>query len=124
MKPFGSLKAAHFVLPLVCAALVGCHSRSEVTVAAKPAATNEYHGVQVVDEYQWLENSSDPDVRRWTAEQNERARAALDSLPTRPYLEDRLTRLLAERSPNYSSLIWRKGKLFLLKFEPPAQQPV
>src|SRR5437588_3578457 len=124
MKPFSGLKAAQLIVPLVCAALAGCHSRSEMIVAAKSPATNEYHGVQVIDEYQWLENSADPDVRRWTTEQNQRSRAALDSLPTRPYLEDRLIRLLSERSPNYSSLTWRKAKLFLLKFEPPAQQPV
>src|SRR5947208_2449015 len=124
MKPFRDLKSARLIVPLVCLALAGCYSRSAVTLASRPAATNAYHGVQVTDEYQWLENSSDPEVRRWTQEQNQRARAALDNLPTRPYITDRLTHLLSERSPNYSSLIWRKGKLFLLKFEPPAQQPV
>src|SRR5882762_11242481 len=124
MKPFSGLTAAQLIASLVCVVLAGCHSRSEVTVATKPAATNEYHGVQVVDPYQWLENSVDPDVQRWTHEQNQRSRAALDNLPTRPYIADRLTHLLTERSANYSSLTWRKGKLFLLKFEPPAQQPV
>src|SRR5947207_15980612 len=119
MKLFSGLKPAQLIVPLVCVAFVGCHSRSEVVIAAKPPATNEYHGVQVVDEYQWLENSADSDVQRWTREQNQRSRTALDNLPTRPYLEDRLTRLLSERSPNYSSLVWRKGRLFLLSFKRP-----
>ena len=46
----------------------------------------------------------------------------LDKLPTRPLIEDRLTRLLTETSPSYFSLNWRRGTLFLLKFEPPAQR--
>ncbi|HXI51678.1 MAG TPA: hypothetical protein VNH84_09235, partial [Candidatus Saccharimonadales bacterium] len=85
---------------------------------------NEYHGVKVVDDYQWLENASDPDVRRWTAAQNRQARGVLDHLSSRPWVEERLKHLLTDPSTNYFLLSWRKGTLFLLKFEPPAQQPI
>src|SRR5437016_881669 len=70
----------------LCLALAGCHSRTEVRTP-KRSTSNIYHGVQVVDDYQWLENSAAPAVRRWSAAQNERARAALDKLPTRPLVE-------------------------------------
>ena len=85
---------------------------------------NEYHGVKVTEDYQWLEHAADPAVQRWTEAQNRMARAALDKVDSRPFIEDRLGRLLNAPSTNYSSLQWRKGTLFLLKFQPPAQQPV
>ena len=43
--------------------------------------TNEYHGVQVVDDYQWLEDANDPSVKAWSDAQNAAARSVLDSLP-------------------------------------------
>ncbi|HEY2953007.1 MAG TPA: S9 family peptidase, partial [Verrucomicrobiae bacterium] len=91
---------------------------------SKHPATNEYHGVQVVDDYQWLENSSSPVVRQWSAAQNERSRAVLDKLPVRPLVEDRLTQLLTDTAANYFSLDWRRGEWFFLKSQPPAQQPI
>ena len=103
--------------------LAGCKVHSAVRTPRAPA-TNEYHGVEVVDDYQWLENGTNPAVRRWSAAQNREARAVLDKLPTRAHVEDRLQHLLARTSANYSALSWRAGKLFLLKFLPPAQQPV
>jgi WD40 repeat protein len=120
VRLFNSIQAT---LIVACLAVIGCNSRSEVKPTKRPV-TNQYHGVKVVDQYQWLENASDPAVRRWSAAQNERARAVLDRLPTRPLVEDRLTRLLTDTSANYFSLSWRRGLLFLLKFQPPAQQPV
>jgi len=109
-------------------AVVFVMSAGSVAVAAvqspRRAVINEYHGVKVTDDYQWLENSADPAVQRWSAAQNKDARAALDKVPMRPWIEDRLGRLLNAPSTNYFSLSWRKGTLFLLKFQPPAQQPL
>src|SRR3954471_688403 len=93
-------------------------------ISSREPAVHEYHGTRVVDEFQWLENSGDPEVRQWTTEQNDRARALLNKLPARPYIQDRLSRLLNDTSTNYFSMTWRRGKFFLLKFVPPAQQPV
>jgi prolyl oligopeptidase len=90
----------------------------------KKPVVNEYHGVKVTDDYQWLENASDPAVRRWTDAQNKQARAFLDKLPARPWVEYRLGQLLNDPSTNYFSLSWRRGRFFLMKFQPPAQQPV
>jgi prolyl oligopeptidase len=90
----------------------------------KRTVTNEYHGVKVADDFQWLEKAGDPEVKKWSATQNEAARRYLDKLETRAFVHDYLERLFAKTSPNYSSLVWRAGKLFLLKFQPPAQQSV
>ena len=51
-----------------------------VSTAQKPV-TNEYHGTLVVDPYQWLEDAPAPPVREWTARQNERTQAVLQSAP-------------------------------------------
>ena len=107
-----------------CSKEGGAKSAGDALKAARKAVTNEYHGVKVAEDYQWLENATAPDVQKWSAAQNVQARSYLDKLETRPLVHDQLGRLFAQTSPNYSSLTWRAGKLFLLKFQPPAQQPV
>ena len=62
-------------------------------------------------------------MQKWTAAQNREARSALDKIPERKWIEDRFARLLNTPSTNYVSLTSRKGTLFMLKFQPPAQQP-
>jgi prolyl oligopeptidase len=88
------------------------------------SATNEYHGVKVTDPFRWLEETTNTAVIEWTDAQNKQARSYLDNLLVRPLIEDRLARLLTNTSPNYFSLSWRRGLTFMLKFAPPAQQPV
>jgi prolyl oligopeptidase len=117
------LKLVKTTFVMVGVALVGCNSRTEESTLRRPA-TNEYHGVKVADPYRWLEDATNSKVRAWTAGQNKQARSYLDNLPARGLIEDRLTRLLTANSPDYFALSWRRGVLFLLKFEPPAQQPV
>src|SRR5437868_7603419 len=111
-------------LVLIILLLAGCSAAPAQVRTPKKPVTTEYHGVKVQDDYQWLENASDPAVKKWSAAQNQQARAVLDKLPTRAFVEDRLQRLFAETSPNYFGLIARRSKLFLLKFQPPAQQPI
>ena len=45
--------------------------------------TNVYHGVTVVDNYRWLENFNDPEVKQWSAAQNAITRGYLENLPAR-----------------------------------------
>src|SRR5678816_3035426 len=105
---------------LVCT-LCGTAAQAAVKSPKKPVM-NEYHGVKVVDDYQWLENGADPAVRQWSEAQNKQARVFLDKLPTRPWVEYRLGQLLNGPSTNYYSIAMRRGRLFLLRFQPPAQQ--
>ncbi len=86
--------------------------------------TNVYHGVAVVDNYQWLEDASDPAVRDWMRQQNERTRLFFSRLPYREGLAQQLLQLRSDESARYSGLEERKGKIFALRFKPPAQQPV
>src|SRR5207245_6952215 len=89
----------------------------------KPVST-KYQGVTVEDPYQWLENDDEPDVKAWSEAQNQRTRQYLDQLPDRVAIEKQLTEWYAKTSPGYSSLVSRPGLLFVMKFQPPKQQPL
>src|SRR5438552_13793900 len=89
----------------------------------KPVST-EYHGVTVEDPYQWLEEDNNPQVKAWSAAQNQRTRQCLDKLPDRAAVEKQLTEWYAKTSPSYFSLVSRPGILFAMKFQPPKQQPL
>ncbi len=86
--------------------------------------TNLYHGVMVVDPYQWLEDGSSPPVRDWIQEENKRTRAYFERLPFRAGIAQELMELRSEESARYSGLAWKAGRIFGLRFKPPAQQPL
>jgi prolyl oligopeptidase len=99
--------------------------------AAKPTAetpkkpvSTKYQGVTVEDPYQWLEKDDEPDVKAWSDAENQRTRQYLDQLPERAAIEKQLTEWYAKTSPSYSSLVSRPGLLFVMKFQPPKQQPL
>ena len=89
----------------------------------KPVST-KYQGVTVEDPYQWLEKDDEADVKAWSDAQNQRTRQYLDQLPDRAAIEKQLTEWYAKTSPSYSSLVSRPGLLFVMKFQPPKQQPL
>jgi len=91
---------------------------------AKKPVSNEYQGTTVEDPYQWLEKDDDPEVKAWSAAQNQQTRDYLDKLPDRAAIEKQLTEWYAKTSPSYSSLVSRPGILFAMKFQPPKQQPM
>jgi prolyl oligopeptidase len=104
---------------------LSAHSQALPSVPApREPVTNIYHGVAVVDDYQWLEDAPAPAVRQWTHEENERTHAYFSHLPFRDGLAQQLTQLRSEESARYSSLQWNRGRIFALRFKPPAQQPV
>jgi prolyl oligopeptidase len=87
-------------------------------------ATNRYHGTAVLDNYQWLEDAPATEVRDWTRLQNARTRAYYDGLPFRDGIAQQLRQLRSEESARYGGLVERKGRIFALRFKPPAQQPI
>jgi len=90
------------VKPLRAIASVLLLSSAVATAAAKPPATaptrkddvvDRLHGVDVADPYRWLEDSDAPEVQAWTDAQNAATRRALDRVPGRAALEQRLWQL-------------------------------
>jgi prolyl oligopeptidase len=82
-----------------------------------------YHGVQVVDNYRWLEDPANPAVQAWSDAQNAHTREILDNLPSVSAIRQRVTSLEDVPYVNYSDLTWRGDRLFALKRQPPKQQP-
>lgn len=88
----------------------------------KKPVTDEYHGVKVVDEYRWLEETGSPAVKAWTHAQNQHSRTWLDGRAERAGIEAKLTALYAKDTPSHGGLVARPGMVFALKFQPPKQQ--
>jgi prolyl oligopeptidase len=115
-----------FMLLLVLAASAVTQTVSPSIPPATPKrpATDQYHGVKVVDEYRWLENWDDPEVKQWSAAENARTRDYLDHLSSREPIRQRLHQMVAASSDTYYDLEYAGGILFARKFQPTAQQPV
>jgi prolyl oligopeptidase len=90
----------------------------------KRPTIDEYHGVQVADDYRWLEDASDPEVRAWTAAQNALTRSILDATPRRSELHAHIKELYEATSSDYYALSYRGGRLFAMKMQPPKAQPM
>jgi prolyl oligopeptidase len=103
--------------------LVGCADEPVAPpVARVMPITSTYHGVDVIDNYQWLENSQDQDVQAWDSGQNNYTRSILDAVPCRQMIEDELRRFYDNSSSRYSSFHYQAGKLFAKKMQPPNDQ--
>jgi prolyl oligopeptidase len=111
-----------FVLVVFATLCLAADDLPSIPQTPKKPVTDEYHGVQVVDDYRWLEPPSDPDVRQWSNQQNARTRAYLDRLSSRPAIAARLNQLYGGASSRFSSLISRGGVLFAMKTQPPKAQ--
>ena len=93
-------------------------------ITPKRPVQDLYHGMQVQDDYRWLEDATDPQVRAWMNAQNDRTRAILDASPALPKLTERLKELSLKESSRRVMIRYRGGKLFALKVQPPKQQPL
>ncbi len=76
------------------------------------------------DDYRWLENWNDPEVKRWSDEENSVTRDFLDHLPSRAEILRRVELLNQHVAPAYRNLRVVNGVTFALKEQPPKQQPL
>src|SRR5262245_17357255 len=111
----------HFSLALCALGIANAKAGAPAT--AKKPVTDTYHSSKVTEDYRWLENWDDPEVKSWTEAQNKVTRAFLDSIPQRAAIKDELWRLLGDNSPSYYGLQYSHGKLFAMKSQPPNEQP-
>ncbi len=118
------LNYSFFILAalLVTPILATSEEATQPTTERKPVS-DEYHGVTVVDDFRWLENFEDSVVKEWNAEQNSFTRSYLDTMSARSAIQRQLSELLGGTSTDYYGLNYCNGKLFAVKYQPPAQQP-
>ncbi|MBO0729812.1 MAG: S9 family peptidase [Acidimicrobiaceae bacterium] len=92
-------------------------------VAPRIPVTTSYHGVEVTEDYRWLEEATAERTAQWTAEQSRRGREFLDALPCRAAVHTRVRQLLETGSTAYRWLGRGGTVYFAMKRQPPRQQP-
>ncbi len=91
-------------------------------VAPKRPVTDTYWGVDVVDNYQYLEQVAEAEVIEWAEGQNAFTRQWLDGKPARQAILDRVVELTHDVSPAYYAMTARDNRLFAIKRQPPKEQ--
>jgi prolyl oligopeptidase len=91
--------------------------------AARIPVTDNYHGVDVSEDYRWLEDASSEETITWTRAQQQRTRAYFDGISWRDTLRTRVEQLLRAERTTYKRLLSGGGAFFALKVQTPRQQP-
>ena len=90
----------------------------------KKPVVDSYHGIQVAEDYRWLEDGKDSAVRQWSLAQLQVTRAYLDALPQRAALKERFADILGSSPVRYSAFQQTSGGFFAMKRQPPKNQPM
>lgn len=74
---------------------------------------DNYHGIEVIDPYRWLEDQHSPATRAWIDAQNKHTQALLDAWPQREQLKQCATALMKIDTIDVPTE--RNGRLFFIK---------
>jgi len=88
----------------------------------KRPVKDEYHGIQITDDYRWLENNNERETKSWVQAQDRRARSYFQALPEHAEILEWLKALAQSRSAAYYGLERVGSSLFALKSQPGKQQ--
>jgi prolyl oligopeptidase len=89
----------------------------------KKEVRDTFHGVEVVEQYRWLEDWNDPEVKGWSEAQNVFARTVLDRLPGRDAIRARVAEILGADVISHGLPVQSGGNVFAMRRHPPKQQP-
>ncbi len=103
--------------------VAGAPAEIDYPPAPKHPVTQTFHGVEVTDNYQWLEDPKGPGVAAWVAAENKLTRSILDTSPVRATIEKELTQELKAKPVSYQHLELVAGKVFAMRFDPARDQP-
>jgi prolyl oligopeptidase len=96
-------------------------------VSAPPSArrpvTDTYHSVKITDDYRWLEDFDNAEVKQWTAAQNKLSRSFLDALAGRDAITGQLRLIFQPPKARYGLIGERNGVFFTQKSDPQHQHP-
>lgn len=112
-----------FAILFGCLLMASSLSAIEPPATRKSPVTDEYHGTAVTENYRWLEDWNNREVKQWSDAQNKYARLHLDGLPGVDRIRQRVTEILSAKTASYWDLKYRGERLFAMKRQPPKQQP-
>jgi prolyl oligopeptidase len=90
--------------------------------APRLPVTDSFHGVDVTEDYRWLEDAFAAETIAWTKAEQARTRAYFDAVGWRDALRDRVEHLLKAERTAYARIAG-SGAVFALKIQTPRQQP-
>jgi prolyl oligopeptidase len=85
------------------------YSQLKYPPTKKVPHTDKYFGVEVRDDYQWMEDQTNPDLKTFVQEQNKVTQDYLNKIPYRDKIRDRLTEIM--NYPKYSAP-FKKGEYY------------
>ncbi|MFH0883478.1 MAG: prolyl oligopeptidase family serine peptidase [bacterium] len=80
----------------------------------RPIVDN-YHGVEIVDDYQWHENSDDPAVQAWVESEQAFTHSYIDTLPQLDYLMQRFEKLWRYDKDDVPNRVLNGEKVFFMR---------
>jgi prolyl oligopeptidase len=126
MYPAGRISTSALLMAAALTAsslAAGCSGgREPFPATEKRPVVEEHFGTRTTDNYRWLDNLEDPEVRKWNEAQNAYTRAYLDKIPFREQVFHRLKNIHEAESAQYYALEYRK-KLFAIESQPHKNQP-
>ena len=89
----GRWAAVVLCVPLVASSCGETEPAMEYPESPRGDVVDTYHGVEVADPYRWLEELDGPETRAWIEAQNALSVPALEAIPARDEVKNRLTAL-------------------------------
>ncbi len=94
-----------------------------VVRASRIPVTDTYHGVEVTEDYRWLEDSAAGETIAWNQAQQDRTGSYFGGIAWRDELRARVEELLRSERTAYKRLRAGGGTFFALKEQTPRQRP-
>jgi prolyl oligopeptidase len=118
-RPYPGLVLA---LGLAAAGLASAQAPSQPPVAPVRPVVDDYFGTKVTDDYRYLEDLGNPEVKAWMKGQADYTRARLDAIPGRAKLLERIHALL-NTDLRRAGFVQRGDRFFYEVIEPGAPLP-
>ena len=108
----------------VIAALSALLAQAATPPTPRRPVTDTYHSIKITDDYRWLEDFDNSEVKHWSAAQNKISRGFLDALPGRDAIAGQLRLIFQPHKATYDLIAERNGIFFAQKSDPQHQHPV
>lgn len=96
--------------------------RPPVVPVAKKPVSHTFFDTEIKDDYEWLEDATSPETKAFVDAENALARSALDALPERAAIKQRIASIYQSASKDWFEVAFVGGKFFALESAPPKQQ--